>query len=211
MGRDYLLQKVNYYFPDWRQRVQEFRSAVAQRGRDFRLSFSRLVILFGVTGGVYAIVLIYTKSFWFTFQDTPVGEIFLRDHASSVLLDIFAMLEGNLFALSYGVCADVLVTGICVGLLSQLLALRRYFYHGRGIVGHIVWSVVIAILASFDVGGYYSFSFSVGIALFIIPSLCLHDRCLKLTSYLLPEFLVVFKLKQLAKIKKEADIRNVAR
>ena len=204
-----LIDRVEYYFPDWRQRIKDAKYAVRKWRTKTMVELVKLISHFLAGWIGYALLLYGIGYFWFTFQSTQVGVAFSANHESGLILDVFNELQQNLLHLSFRLHLDALAACLLIGLISQVLAIRRYLYYGYGIINRICWFITVACLTALDIFmTNQPLSLAAGLFLYFLPVVFLLDACFSFSAQLLPELSIVLRVKQLKEIKKTASIRN---
>lgn len=201
---------IKYYMPDWRQRRRVLQSACRRWLQAIQFHVVKLCAhsLAAIVG--FILVFGMVNYLWFTFQHTPVGNVFLNRNPPEVILAIFTATSNNLVSLAFWLTLDTVVTCLALGLVCQLLAVTRYLYVGRGLINRLCWFVFCAVIISLDpLQTGHHFELTTNFALYLIPASCLVGACLQLTSLLLPEVWIIFSVRaEIRQFVKTARIRN---
>ena len=201
---------IEYYLPDWRRRCWVLQSACKQRLRTIQFYVVKLCVQYLAAVLCFILVFGMVNYFWFTFRHTPAGNMFLDSDQPEAILAIFTATKSNLVPLAFRLTLDTAVTCLLLGLVCRLLAVTRYFYEGRGLVNRLLWYIFCAAITSLDLlQTGHRFDLTSSFVLYLIPASCLTGDCLKLTSLLLPEMWIVFRVgEEIRQIVKTARIRN---
>jgi hypothetical protein len=101
--------------------------------------------------------------------------------------------------------ACLIASAIC-----QLLAMRRYFYEGRGLLNRIIWLALFAAAAAYILQRNSGVDIKLAFGVVIAPCLCLLSSCQNIAKRLLPE-LTPLALIDLIRRVKEARFHSEGR
>jgi len=211
MNQHKIIQRwIEYYMPDVRQRCWVLQSACKRRLRTIQFYVIKLCVQYLAAVLCFILVFGMVNYFWFTLQHTPAGNMFLGSDQPEAILAIFTATSSNLVPLAFRLTLDTAVTCLLLGLVSQLFAVTRYFYEGRGLVNRLLWYIFCATITSLDLlQTGHQFDLTSSFVFYLIPASCLAGDCLKFTSLLLPEIWIVFRVgKEVRQFVKTARIRN---
>ena len=74
-----------------------------------------------------------------------------------------------------------------ISAVSQILALRRYFYVGRGLLNRAIVLLLFSAAAGFKLAQTAPVDLPIAIGVSIVPSLCLFPSCMNISARILPE------------------------
>ena len=187
-----LAEKRDYYIPDWRHRLRAaVRSVMMWKTVTLKHFFS-LAIYYIVTSLAYAFLILLVNQFWFTIKGTPSGTEFLTSNPSSIVLRLFSLLEGKALFLSWRLSLDVLITSLLLGLVMQVLPIRRWFFDPYNLPQRVVWFAVFALITALDITDLnYPLFFDCGVLLYFFPACCLVTQCLRFSGNLFPEITLI--------------------
>lgn len=179
----------NFLEPDRRPQPVWKRASRAIRIwlRELIYSVLEVMILFTVTSVLVGILLSSLEALWYLYLQTPVGIKYTANPtrlSPHLLTQLFSQ---DLFLFSVEVAVAALTACLAISTAFQILALRRYFYVGRGMLNRIVVLVLFSAAAGFKLAHAGSIDLPVAIGVSIIPSLCLFPSCMNISARILPE------------------------
>jgi hypothetical protein len=174
------------------------KSKLRRAARRFRIwlrnliySMIEIVILFTATAVLMGILLSFTKALWYLYLETPVGRKYTANFSVLTTHVLSELVRRDLVLFSIEIAACALITCLMVSATIQLLAVRRYFYEGRGLVNRMVWIALFSASSAHNLTNISQIEWSIAVAISILPSLCLFASCLAIAAKLLPELTIV--------------------
>ncbi len=161
--------------------------------RHFWGKFTELVLTFGITVILYTGILYLVSFLWIVYLDTPTGQRFITLHyVDTALID--SLRQQNFLIFSLRISLIVMSVCLVLGVVSQLLALVRYFYDGRGFFSHLIlWGIPSAAFSTLAINGAFETGWVALSLLGFLPVVALFNGCLRFTSELLPEVSPLFR------------------
>ncbi|MDJ0984461.1 MAG: hypothetical protein QNJ26_02865 [Desulfobacterales bacterium] len=92
-----------------------------------------------------------------------------------------------MFLFSVDISFAALIANLIVSAACQVLAVRRYFYEGRGLINRVIWLALFSAVAGWLLARNSHIDLQVAFGLAIAPSLCLFSSCLNIAKRILPE------------------------
>lgn len=169
--------------------------------RELIYSVLEVMILFTVTAVLIGILLSSLEALWYLYLQTPVGIKYTANPTRLSPHLLTQLFHQDLFLFSVEVAVAVLTACLAISAAFQILALRRYFYVGRGMLNRIVVLVLFSAAAGFKLAHAGSIDLPVAIGVSIIPSLCLFPSCMNISARILPEITPFGIIKLIVKAK----------
>lgn len=164
--------------------------------RELIYSVIEVIILFTATAVLVGILLSFLEAFWYLYLQTPVGIKYTADPSRLSPHLLAQLFNQDLFIFSVEVASASLAACLAVSAAFQILALRRYFYVGRGLLNRIIIIMLFSTAAGFNLAHTGAVDITVAIGVSIVPSLCLFQSCMNISARILPEITpwVIIKL-----------------
>jgi len=161
---------------------------------------SKLLLLGLCVVGVYVLVLFYLQSLWEIFANTPMGNIFATQVSPEFVDDLNLIFDLDPFRLAGNTVLNCLMITVVMGILLKITGLFRLIYLDRGVSNWIIW-VMIGVAVSTELLPVIrgADTYRVNLALFLLPVTTLLSGGFRLSSRLVPEFTVVFQLRDFLK------------
>jgi hypothetical protein len=173
--------------PVWKRTLKQAGRAIQIWLRELIRSLIEIIILFAVTAVLAGILLSLLEAFWYLYLETPVGIKYTANPSRLSPHLLTQLFKRNLFLFSLEIATAMMTACLIISAAFQILALRRYFYLGRGLFNRIV------VLLLFSAGGAVKLAHTTQIDLWvafgisIVPSLCLFPSCMNISARILPE------------------------
>ena len=135
--------------PAWKQRLRRAAHAIQIWFRQLIYSLIELVILFTATAVLIGILLSLLEAFWYLYLQTPVGIKYTTNPTRSSAHILTQLFRKDLFLFSLEIATITLAVSLIFSAVSQTLAVRRYFYVGRGLLNRVVWLMLFSAAAAF--------------------------------------------------------------
>ena len=171
----------------WKRKLQ-------RAGREFRIWYRNLIyslieimILGAATAVIFITVFSFLKALWYMYLRTPVGRKFTSDASLLANYSLAQLLNKDLMLFSIEVTVTALFACLLVSAICQILALRRFFYEGRGFANRFIWILVFSAASAYGLANTSPNDFTVAFALSFLPSMCMFATCLTVSARLLPE------------------------
>ncbi len=171
----------------WRQHLQRAACAVKNWIRRLIYSLIEIVILFTATAALVGILLSFVEAFWYLYLRTPVGIKYTADPSRSSVHLVSQLIQKDLFLFSVEIATATLAACLIMSAVCQLLAVRRYFYEGRGLLNRIIWLLLFSTAAAYILERNSQIDLPVAFGAAIAPCLCLVSSCHNISKRLLPE------------------------
>lgn len=159
--------------------------------RNLIYSVIEIIILFTATAVLMGTLLSFIKALWYLYLETPVGRKYTAKFSVLTTHVMSELVRKDLVLFSLEITACALITCLMVSATIQLLAVRRYFYEGRGLTNRMVWIALFSAGSAFNLARISQIEWSTAVAISILPSLCLFASCLAIAAKLLPELTIV--------------------
>jgi hypothetical protein len=159
--------------------------------RNLIYSVIEIIILFTATAVLMGTLLSFIKALWYLYLETPVGRKYTAKFSVLTTHVMSELVRKDLVLFSLEITACALITCLMVSATIQLLAVRRYFYEGRGLTNRMVWIALFSAGSAFNLANISQIEWSTAVAISILPSLCLFASCLAIAAKLLPELTIV--------------------
>ncbi len=173
--------------PLWKQKLRRAARHIQIWFRHLIYSLIEIIILFVAAGVLVGIILSFLEAFWYLYLQTPVGIKYTANPTISSAHLITQLFKKDLFAFSVEVTASAMAACLVISAASQLLAVRRYFYTGRGLLSRLVWLLLFSAASAFSLMQRVQLDPPVALGISTVPSLCLFTSCLNIAARLLPE------------------------
>ena len=184
---DNLFQSTPNTQPVWIRKLRRAGRNFAIWYRTLMYSLMELAILFAATVVIFGAVVTFLKALWYCYLQTPVGRKFVSGTTVLKNQTLAELLNKDLVYFSVEIAGATLIACLIAGAVCQMLAIRRFFYEGRGVGNRLVWLFVFSVASAYHLVKTSHFNFSTALALCILPSLCMFTTCLKISANLLPE------------------------
>ena len=182
-----LLNSARNPQPMWKRKLKQAGRAIQIWLRELIRSLIEIIILFAVTAVLAGILLSLLEAFWYLYLETPVGIKYTANPSRLSPHLLTQLFKRDLFLFSIEIATATMAACLIISVASQILALRRYCYLGRGLLNRII------VLLLFSAAGAYKLSHTsridllVAFAISIVPSLCLFPSCMNISARILPE------------------------
>ena len=188
--------------PLWKRKLKRARRAIQIWLRDLIYSMIEITILFTVTAVLVGILLTLLEASWYLYLETPIGIKFTADPSRLSPHLLTQLFKRDLFLFSLEIATATLTACLILSIAFQILALRRYFYFGRGLLNRII------ILLLFSAAGAFNLVYTgridpfVAFGVSIVPSLCLFPSCMNISARIFPELTPAGIMEIISNIKK---------
>ncbi|MBU0675987.1 MAG: hypothetical protein KJ950_15230 [Proteobacteria bacterium] len=184
---DSFQQILNRKFPDWHPLLRKGEIAIRKWyneliNQSLRLFFLGLIVTF-----FYTVFLYFLQAWWQIFQNTQVGRHYILLVDANQAREITWILSRNLSILALNLTLSALATILIIGICSQLLFLRRYFYVGRSLLLKLAWLLCSCFVVSLVFDEFYALKRSVSFGLCLPPTLAVFSSCFNAAGRLIPE------------------------
>ncbi len=184
---DNLLYSGHNLTPVWKQKLRRAVRQIQVWFRHLIYSLIEIIILFVATGVLVGIILSFLEAFWYLYLQTPVGIKYTADPSISGAHLITQLFKKDLFVFALEITTSSMAACLVMSAACQVLAVRRYFYAGRGLLSRVVWLLLFSAAAAFGLMRTGQIDPSVAFGISMVPSLCLFTSCLNIAARLLPE------------------------
>jgi hypothetical protein len=161
--------------PVWKRKLKRAGRAIQIWLREFIYSLIEITILLTATAVLVGILLSFLEAFWYLYLQTPVGIKYTADPSRLM------------FLFSVEVATATLAASLIISAVFQILALRRYFYVGRGLLNRAIVLLLFSAAAGFKLAHTAPVDLPIAIGVSIVPSLCLFPSCMNISARILPE------------------------
>jgi hypothetical protein len=182
-----LLNSAHKPVPVWKQKLGRAARAIQKWFRQLIYSLIEIAVLFTATAVLIGILLSFLEGFWYLYLQTPVGIKYATNPFRSSAHMLTQLFQKDLFLFSLEIATTALVVCLIIGAACQALAVRRYFYVGRGLLNRFIWLMLFSAAAAFTLVHTCQIDLQVAFGISIVPSLCLFSSCLNISARLLPE------------------------
>ena len=199
--------------PVWRLKLRRAARQIHIWFRHLIYSVIEIIILFVATGMLVGIILSFLEAFWYLYLQTPVGIKYTANPSISSAHLITQLFKADLFVFSIEITTSAMGACLIMSAASQVLALRRYFYAGRGILSRVIWLMLFTAASAFNLMQTAQLDPQVAFGISLVPNLCLFTSCLNIAERLLPEvtaFGIVKTIIQLKSIICHSSDKNIA-
>jgi hypothetical protein len=171
-------------------------------GRDMLLKAALIAAL------TYA-VFYFVRALWSVYRHTPVGKTFILEINPVLARNVDHLLFGyDLWQLALHLTLAALYVCLCMGMISQLFFLKRYFFDARALPVRLLWTIGLSLLAS----GYLDSSPLVPSELtfvLVVPVvLLLQNSAFEFAGRLLPEGNLLALTRRIKSARVRAAIRD---
>jgi hypothetical protein len=173
--------------PVWKQKLRWAARKIQIWFRQLIYSLIEIVILFTATAALTGILLSFLEAFWYLYLQTPVGIKYTMNPSRSSVHMLTQLFRKDLFLFSLEIAAAALAACLIISALCQALAVRRYFYVGRGLLNRVIWLMLFSGAAALQLAHTCQIDLQVALGISIIPNLCLFSSCQNISARLLPE------------------------
>ena len=184
---DYIFNPANKQQPLWKKHLQRAVRAIQKWFRQLVYSLIEIVILFTATAVLVGILLSFMEAFWYLYLQTPVGIKYTADPSRLSVHKLTQLIHKDLFLFSIEIAATALTACLMLSIACQVLAVRRYFYVGRGLINRVIWLLLFSAAAGYLLTHTSQIDLQLAIWVMIAPCLCLFSSCLNISNRLLPE------------------------
>ncbi len=148
------------------------------------------LLLLAVTIGFSALLLSLVNMCWFTYRDTHVGLVFVKQLGNNYGFFI-EILSQDILKISYRLTLSTFILCLIISCVCQFVYLGRYF---QGVSGWLHKFMYWGIPLTFIVSAYFYRwpiypvdRWSAAYILYFAPTLCVYALCFKITNRLFPE------------------------
>ena len=173
--------------PVWKRKLKRAGRAIQIWLREFIYSLIEITILFTATAVLVGILLSFLEAFWYLYLQTPVGIKYTADPSRLTSHLLTQLFKQDLFLFSVEVATAALAACLAISAVFQILALRRYFYVGRGLLNRAIVLLLFSAAAGFKLAHTGPVDLPIAIGVSIVPSLCLFPSCINISARILPE------------------------
>ena len=182
-----LLNSARRPQPVWKRKLKRAGRAIQIWLRGLIYSLIEITILFAVTAVLVGILLSLLEAFWYLYLETPVGIKYTSNPSRLSPHLLTQLFKQDLFLFSIEVATATLTACLTISAAFQILALRRYFYLGRGLLNRLVVLSLFSAAAAFKLADTSDIDVLAALGISIIPSLCLFPSCMNISARILPE------------------------
>jgi len=173
--------------PVWSRKLKRTGRAIQTWLRELIYSLIEIVILFTATAVLVGILLSFLEAFWYLYLQTPVGIRYTADPSRLSPHLLTQLFKQDLFLFSVEVATATLAACLVISAVFQILALRRYFYVGRGLLNRAILLLLFSAAAGFKLTQSIPIDLPVAFGVSIVPSLCLFPSSMNISARILPE------------------------
>jgi hypothetical protein len=155
--------------------------------RELIRSLIEITILFTITAVLVGILLSFLEAFWYLYLETPVGIKYTANPSRLSPHLLTQLFKRDLFLLSIEIATATLTACLIISAAFQILALRRYFYLGRGLLNRVIVLLLFSAAAAFKLAHTSQIDLPIALGVSIVPSLCLFPSCMNISARILPE------------------------
>ena len=184
---DHLFTSARQQQPGWKRHLQRGVRAIRIWFRELISAMIEIVILFIATAVLAGILLSFVEALWYLYLQTPVGMKYTADPSRSSVHLLTQLIQKDLFLLSVDVATAAMAACLIVSAICQLLALRRYFYEGHGLLNRVIWLALFGAAAAHVLERNSHIDLQLAFGVVIAPCLCLFSSCHNIARRLLPE------------------------
>jgi hypothetical protein len=182
-----LLNSARRPQPVWKRKLKRAGRAIQIWLRGLIYSLIEITILFAVTAVLVGILLSLLEAFWYLYLETPIGIKFTTDPSRLSPHLLTQLFKRDLFLFSLEIATATLTACLIISTAFQILALRRYFYLGRGLFNRIVVLLLFSAAGAFNLAYTGQIDPLVAFGVSIVPSLCLFPSCMNISARIFPE------------------------
>ena len=184
---EHLLNSAHKPEPAWKQKLRRAARAIHIWFRQLIYSLIEIIILFTATAVLVGLLLSFLEALWYIYLQTPVGMKYTINPARSSVDLLTQLFRKDLFLFALEISVVDLVACLLISAVCQALAIRRYFYVGRGLLNRFIWIMLFSTAAGFVLTHRCRIDLQVALGISIVPSLCLFSSCINISARLLPE------------------------
>ncbi len=207
---DHLFTSSSRQPPAWRQHLQQATRAIKSWFRHLINSLIEIIILFTATAVLIGILLSFMEALWYLYLQTPIGIRYTASLSGTSLHPFNQLIEKDLFMISFEIARAALAACLIISAICQILALRRYFHEGRGLLNRVFWLSLFSAAAAYILTQTIWIDLQIAFMVMIVPCLCLNSACLKISKRLLPE-LTPFAIMEIIRRIRDARIHPADR
>ena len=182
-----LLKTARNPQPAWKRKLKQASCAIQIWLREFIRSLIEIIILFAVTAVLAGILLSMLEAFWYLYLETPVGIKYTADPSRLSPHLLTQLFKRDLFLFSIEIATATLTACLVISAAFQILALRRYFYIGRGLLNRMIVLLLFSTAGAYKLAHTSQINLLVAFGISIVPSLCLFPSCMNISARILPE------------------------
>lgn len=181
---------------NWPLLKNHFQKSLAKWRNDFFSDLAKLLLAAVCVGFGYLVILYYFDSLWAVFSATPMGEIFATRVSPETVLAINSVLELELSQVAFAGLSNSLLIIVGLGVCLKFSGLYRLTYLNRGYPGVICWGLICSVLSAKFFPIVEAAEFLQGNTfIYLLPTICLLSIGFSLSSRLVPEFTVVWQVR----------------
>jgi hypothetical protein len=173
--------------PVWKHKLKQAGRAIQIWLRNLIYSLIEITILFTVTAVLVGILLSLLEAFWYLYLETPIGIKFTADPSRLSPHLLTQLFKQDLFLFSVEIATATLTACLVISFAFQILALRRYFYSGRGLLNRFIVLLLFSAAGAFNLAHTGQINPLVAFGVSIVPSLCLFPSCMNISARIFPE------------------------
>ena len=159
--------------PVWHGKLRRVGRAIQSWLRELIYSLLEVAILFTVTAVLVGILLSFLEAFWYLYLQTPVGIKYTANPSRLSPHLLTQLFNQDLFIFSIEVATAALAACLTISAAFQILALRRYFYVGRGLLNRVIVLLLFSAAAGFKLAHTGTVDLPVAIG---VPDRCARAR-----------------------------------
>ncbi|MEW6220608.1 MAG: hypothetical protein AB1634_13905 [Thermodesulfobacteriota bacterium] len=201
---------VEEAWPNWEERLRRVPQVCRGWLRGRVDQAVRLVLLLAAVWLLCLVVLFFGQALWAIYLSTPVGSR-LAGISPDTVAAVSLLLDHDLVGAAWAMSFLSFCTLLALGAAAQLLACRRLFYEGRGLMWRLLWLALGCQLASVPMAEHFRLAGSIAVALTTIPVACLLGPVLDFCGRTLPELNIFQLARDLAAIRERLRIRHPGR
>ena len=173
--------------PVWKHKLKQAGRAIQNWLRELIRSLIEITILFTITAVLVGILLSFLEAFWYLYLETPVGIKYTANPSRLSPHLLTQLFKRDLFLLSIEIATATLTACLIISAAFQILALRRYFYLGRGLLNRVIVLLLFPAAGAFKLAHTSQIDLPIALGVSIVPSLCLFPSCMNISARILPE------------------------
>jgi hypothetical protein len=182
-----LLSSARNPQPAWKRKLKRAGRAIQKWLRELIHSLIEITILFTITAVLVGILLSFLEAFWYLYLETPVGIKYTTNPSRLSPHLLTQLFKRDLFLFSIEIATATLTACLIISAAFQIMALRRYFYLGRGLLNRVIVLLLFSAAAAFKLAHTGQIDLLVALGVSIVPSLCLFPSCMNISARILPE------------------------
>jgi hypothetical protein len=171
----------------WKRKLKRAGRAIQIWLRELIYSLIEITILFTVTAVLVGILLSGLEAMWYLYLETPIGAKFTADPSRLSPHLLTQLFKRDLLLFSLEIATATLTACLTISTAFQILALRRYFYLGRGLLNRIIVLLLFSAAGAFNLAYTDQIDPFVAFGVSIVPSLCLFPSCMNISARIFPE------------------------